>query len=79
MLILTRRLGENIRIGDNIKVTFLGMKGNHVRLGIDAPSDVTVHREEIYERIRRENKQASKGKGSGYDMALKILSGGNKE
>lgn len=52
MLILTRRTGENLRFGDNVTVTILGVKGNQVRIGIDAPKDVEVHREEIYERIK---------------------------
>lgn len=52
MLILTRRIGESIMIGDNVVVNVLGVKGNQVRLGIDAPRDVEVHREEIYERIQ---------------------------
>ncbi len=54
MLILTRRLNETIMIGDAISVTVLGTKGNQVRLGVNAPRDVTVHREEVYERIRAE-------------------------
>jgi carbon storage regulator len=59
MLILTRKLGENIRIGDKIKITILDVKGGQVKLGIDAPPHVAVHREEIYERIREENRRAS--------------------
>ena len=55
MLILTRRVGETLMIGDQVTVTVLGVKGNQVRLGVNAPRDVTVHREEIYERIRREH------------------------
>jgi carbon storage regulator len=55
MLILTRRVGESIMIGDNVTVTVLGVKGNQVRIGVDAPKDVAVHREEIYEKIRAEN------------------------
>jgi carbon storage regulator len=55
MLILTRRVGESVMIGDNVTVTVLGVKGNQVRLGVNAPRDVAVHREEIYERIKTEN------------------------
>ncbi len=54
MLILTRRVGETVMVGDDITVTVLGVKGNQVRLGVNAPKEVAVHREEIYERIRRE-------------------------
>jgi carbon storage regulator len=55
MLILTRRVGETLMVGDEITVTVLGVKGNQVRLGVNAPKDVAVHREEIYQRIRSEN------------------------
>jgi carbon storage regulator len=55
VLILTRRIGETLNIGDDIQVTVLGIKGNQIRLGINAPKDVPVHREEIYERIRHED------------------------
>lgn len=51
MLILTRRVGETLMIGDQVEVTVLGVKGNQVRIGVKAPRDVSVHREEIYERI----------------------------
>ena len=54
MLILTRRITESVIIADNVKITVLGVKGNQVRLGIDAPKDVSVHREEIYQRILTE-------------------------
>lgn len=57
MLILTRRIGETLVINDDIEVHILGVKGNQVRIGIDAPDDVSVHREEIYKRIQAENDQ----------------------
>jgi carbon storage regulator len=62
MLILTRRLGESVVIGDQVTFTVLGIKGNQVRCGISAPKDVSVHREEIYERIKREERRESEDK-----------------
>ena len=55
MLILTRKLGERIAIGEDIRVTLLDIKGSHVKLGIEAPRHIVVHREEVYEKIREEN------------------------
>ena len=59
MLILTRRVGETLMIGDEVTVTVLGVKGNQVRIGINAPKTVAVHREEIYQRIKGENEAGS--------------------
>ena len=62
MLILTRRIGETLIIGDNVKVTVLGVRGHQVRLGVDAPKDLSVHREEIYLRIKNEEMGNEGGK-----------------
>ena len=74
MLILTRRVGEVVMIGNDVTVTVLGVKGNQVRIGVNAPRDVAVHREEIFERIKREEQggeserpeQPANGRGSSY-------------
>ena len=65
MLILTRRVGETVMIGNEVTVTVLGVKGNQVRIGVNAPKDVAVHREEIYERIKREEDGAQSTRVSG--------------
>jgi carbon storage regulator len=65
MLILTRRVGETVMIGNDVTVTILGVKGNQVRVGINAPKNVAVHREEIYERIKREQQGDSQGDAQG--------------
>jgi carbon storage regulator len=65
MLILTRRVGETVMIGRDLTVTVLGVKGNQVRVGVDAPKEVPVHREEVYERIKREE-AAARGSNPPY-------------
>lgn len=64
MLILTRRVGETLMIGDSVTVTVLGVKGNQVRIGINAPKDVGVHREEIYQKI---GKETTENQGTSLD------------
>jgi carbon storage regulator len=67
MLILTRRVGETVVIGDDVTITVLGVKGNQVRVGINAPKSIAVHREEIYERIKREHAaEAAEKQKSGF-------------
>ena len=67
MLILTRRIGETLIIGDDVNITVLGVKGNQVRLGINAPKDVSVHREEIYLRIQQEKQGTEVGADTDAD------------
>ena len=75
MLILTRKLGESITIGDSIRVSVLGIRGRQVRLGIDAPSDVVVHREEIYVKIQEENRKAAQQTKGDLMGVVKLIKG----
>lgn len=75
MLILTRKLGESITIGDDIKVSVLGVHGRQVRLGIEAPPHIVVHREEIYVKVQAENRKASKSIKDDLMGVVKLLRG----
>ncbi len=71
MLVLTRKLGEVIRVGETVTVRVLEVKGNQVRLGVDAPADVRIYREEIYRAVQKENEEAVVRDATGLDEATK--------
>jgi carbon storage regulator len=71
MLVLTRKLGEVIRVGESVTVRVLEVKGNQVRLGVDAPADVRIYREEIYRAVQKENEEAVVRDATGLDEATK--------
>jgi carbon storage regulator len=79
MLILTRKLGESIAIGSNIKITVLGILGKQVKLGINAPDSISVHREEVFKKIKLENKSASIATKDDLLEVAKILKSKNKK
>jgi carbon storage regulator len=79
MLVLTRKLGENIRIGDSVKITVLEVRSGQVKLGIEAPPEVKVHREEIYARIQEENRRAQRWKPDGPNAAPPSNVAGEKD
>lgn len=73
MLILTRKLGERIRIGDEISVTLLEIKGVQVKIGIEAPPSVEIHRQEVYEKIQETNRNAAQVNGADFIQAAALL------
>ncbi len=79
MLILTRKISESIRIGDDITIKVIELDNRHVKLGIDAPRSISVNREEIYERIQKENKAASNLKSNNLKNVADILRGNEKK
>ncbi len=79
MLVLTRKEGEGIIIGDDIKITIVELKGGGVRVGIDAPRDLKVHRQEVFERIKQENKEATQWDIADLNELSSILKSGRKK
>jgi len=79
MLVLTRKTGEGIIIGDDIRITVVELKGGGVRIGIDAPREMKVHRQEVYERIKQENKEAIQWDFADLNTVSSILNTGRKK
>jgi len=73
MLVLTRKSGESLIIGDDIEITIVSVRGNQVKIGVQAPSEITVYRKELYERIKCENLEAAKAKEEGISALAKLL------
>ena len=79
MLVLTRKIGEGIIIGDDIKVTIVELKGGGVRIGIDAPRETKIHRQEVFDRIKQENKEATQWDIADLNELSTILDAGRKK
>lgn len=79
MLVLTRKMGEVVTIGDHIRIKVVEMKGNQVRLGIEAPNDMRIYREEIYLKVQRENQVAASWNLADLETAVTYLAAGDKE
>ena len=79
MLVLTRKTGEGIIIGDDIKITVIELKGGGVRIGIDAPREMKVHRQEVFDRIKQENKEATQWDIADLNELSTILDAGRKK
>jgi carbon storage regulator len=79
MLVLTRKPGEGIIIGDDVKITIVELKGGGVRIGIDAPREMKVHRQEVFERIKEENREATQWDIADLDEVSSLLNTGRKK
>lgn len=79
MLVLSRKLGEVIAIGDKIRITVVEVKGNHVRLGIEAPQELRIYRQEIYDMVQKENSQAAEWSLADLEKAAAVIGSGTKE
>lgn len=79
MLVLSRKLGEVIAIGDQIRITVVEVKGNQVRLGIEAPQDLRIYRQEIYDMVQQENRQAAEWNLADLEHAAAVLGSDGKE
>ncbi len=79
MLVLTRKTGEGIIIGDDIRITIVELKGGGVRIGIDAPKEMKVHRQEVFDRIKQENKEATQWDIADLNKLSSILEAGRKK
>ncbi len=79
MLVLTRKAGEGIIIGDDIKITVVELKGGGVRLGIEAPRDLKIHRQEVFDKIKQENKEATQWDIADLNALSSILDAGRKK
>ena len=78
-MVLTRKLGETITIGNDVRITVVDVKGKQVRLGIEAPAEMSIHREEIYKRIQEENRLAAIGPSADLNKIIALLPEGKKE
>ncbi len=79
MLVLTRKIGEGIIIGDDIKITVVELKGGGVRIGIDAPREMKIHRQEVFDRIKQENKEATQWDMADLNELSTLLDAGRKK
>jgi len=77
VLILTRKIGESIMVGDDVKVSVVEIKGRYVRLGVDAPQDMAIHRQEVFEKIQEANLAAAAANAQDLDRVAALLGGGN--